>query len=130
MSLVIIIMYDMLRVECVLEYSLPCCCLCLSPAPPLTVDNIMKAVEGVKDWRRLANRLGGYGISSSLRGAVERFLHGEGCFKPSWRAIIFALDRAEETHLANRILSYGEQVQGVCVCVCVCVYMCTNTEFP
>ena len=112
------IMYDMLSGVCVdvlftVLHS-------LSPAPPLTVDNIMKAVEGVKNWRVLANWLGVPG-GSSLKNMMEGFLRGGGRFKPSWRAFIFALDGAEETHLANRIRSYGEPVQGVCVCVCVCV---------
>ena len=31
--------------------------------------------------------------------------------------VIFALDGAGETHLANHIRSYGEPVQGECVCV-------------
>ena len=80
----------------------------------------MMAVEGVKDWECLASCLSLYsGIS--VKDAVQWFLRGAGHFKPSWRAIIFALDGAGETHLANGIRSYGEPVQGVCVCVCVCV---------
>ena len=86
----------------------------LSPAPPLTVDNIMKAVEGV-DWIDLAAWLTGqYGRSDSLKDAVERFLKGQGLYQPSWRAIIFALNGAHESDLANHIRSYGEPVQGRC----------------
>ena len=99
-------------------------CVTLSPAPPLTVDNIMKAVEGVKHWTELARLFGVLIISSSLKDAVVRFLHGQGYFQPSWRAIIFALDVMEETAVANCVRSYGEPVQGVCVCVCVCVCTC------
>ena len=88
-----------------------------SPAPPLTVDYIMKAVEGVKNWEGLAHLFGVYHISDSLKDAVERFLKGQGLYQPSWRAVIFTLDGIGETHLANRIRSCGELVQGVCVCV-------------
>ena len=91
----------------------------LSPAPPLTVENILKALEGVEDWREVANGLGTYcGSSSSfsiiysLRDAVEWFLQGRGFYQPSWRAVIFALDGTEETPSVNRIRNYGEPVQG------------------
>ena len=74
----------------------------------------MKALEGVKDWRVVADRLGTYYGSSSLKEPVEWFLQGRGHFQPSciWRAVIFALDGAGETHVASRIRSYGEPVQG------------------
>ena len=92
------------------------CLYALSPAPPLTVENILKALEGVKDWRPVARYVGtlfsSSSNSSSLKEAVERFLQGLGDFQPSWRAVIFALDVAEETHLADHIRSYGEPVQG------------------
>ena len=91
------------------------CLYALSPAPPLTVGNILKALEGVKNWKEVAYWLGTYSsssISSNLKGAVEEFLQGQGHFQPSWRAVIFALDGAEETHLVSRIRSYGEPVQG------------------
>ena len=84
----------------------------LSPAPPLIVGNILKALEGVEDWGGVADWLGAHYIDSSLKEAVERFLQGRGHFQPSWRAVIFALDGAEETHVAGRIRSYGEPVQG------------------
>ena len=74
----------------------------------------MKAVEGVKNWEWLADWLGVRHGSSSLKEAVERFLKGQGHFQPSWRAIIFALDGADESGVANRIRSYGEPVQGRC----------------
>ena len=88
------------------------CLYALSPAPPLTVENILKALEGVENWRGVAGWLGTYYGRSSLKGAVERFLQGQGTFQPSWRAVIFALDVAEETPIASRIRSYGEPVQG------------------
>ena len=89
------------------------CLYALSPVPPLTVETILKALEGVKNWVEVAGWLGTYvGSSSSLEEAVERFLQGQGHFQPSWRAVIFALDEAEETPVASRIRSYGEPVQG------------------
>ena len=87
------------------------CLYALSPAPPLTVENILKALEGVKKREEVADWLGTY-TSSSLKEAVELFLQGRGGFQPSWRAVIFALDGAEETPVADRIRSYGEPVQG------------------
>ena len=89
------------------------CLYALSPAPPLTVENILKALGGVKDWEMVALQLlGTLGRSSSLKEAVEQFLQGQGRFQPSWRAVIFVLDLAEETPVANCIRSYGEPVQG------------------
>ena len=92
------------------------CLYALSPAPPLTVENIFKALEGVKDWEDVAEWLDTdvytYSSSSSIKEAVERFLQGRGYFQPSWRAVIFALDGKEETPVASRIRSYGEPVQG------------------
>ena len=89
------------------------CLYALSPAPLLTVENILKALEGVENWAVVAGWLGTYlGSSSSFKEAVEQFLQGRGDFQPSWRAVIFALDGAGETHLASRIRSYGEPVQG------------------
>ena len=89
------------------------CLYALSPAPPLTVGNILKALEGVEeDWEEVADWLGIYYDSSSFKEAVEWFLQGQGFFQPSWRAVIFALDGAEETPVSSRIRSYGEPVQG------------------
>ena len=86
------------------------CFYAFSPAPPLTVGNTLKALEGVEDWGEVASWLGTY--SSSLKEAVELFLQGRCRYQPSWRAVIFALDGAEETPVASRIRSYGEPVQG------------------
>ena len=89
------------------------CLYALSPAPPLTVENILKALEGVKNWGGVASCLGTYGgRSSSLKEIVEKFLQGRSRFQPSWRAVIFAHDMAEKTPVASRIRSYGEPIQG------------------
>ena len=88
----------------------------LSPAPPLTLESILKEVEGVKNenslCRWLSDKGAYYTYGVSIKDAVERFLKGQGYFQPSWRAVIFALDGARETHHANRIRHYAEPVQG------------------
>ena len=58
-----------------------------------------------------------------LKAVVEKFLLGEGFYQPSWRAVIFTLDKADESHLADQIRSYGEPVQGESACTIVCVYL-------
>ena len=110
-------------VECV-NASLHFTVLFSLSAPLLTLENVLKAVEGVKDLGKLTQWFFGGPLYSdySLKNVVELFLQGQGRYQqPSWRAVIFALDGAGETHLANHIRSYGEPVQGVCVCVCSCL---------
>ena len=92
-------------------------------APPLTVENIQTAVQGVA-WRKLGERLiphGDYNTASHqfdypkldeiaqqhqsddsrLYAVIECWLQGEGRDKePSWRRIIWALDHATETSAA------------------------------
>ena len=103
-------------------YSLLCCSP--SPAPPLTVDNVVKAVEGMKNWRGFIRNLTGYYIKdeANLKDIVQQFIQGKGCYQPSWRAVIYALDVTNEIHVADQIRHYGEPVQGVCTCVCVCKF--------
>jgi hypothetical protein len=47
---------------------------------------------------------------ASIEYVVELFFQGQGHFQPSWRAVIFALDGAMETHIANRIRHYAESI--------------------
>ena len=73
----------------------------------------MMILEGVEDsGKEVARWLGTHSYSSSLKEAVAKFFQGQGRFQPSWRAVIFALDGARETPIADRIRSYGEPVQG------------------
>ena len=77
----------------------------------------MKVVEGVKDLSELEKWLNGVTIipnPQNSKDVVERFLKGQDHFyqQPSWRAVIFSLDRAGETHLADRIRHYAEPMQG------------------
>ena len=86
-------------------------------------------MEGVKNWEELGGWLGVLPCSS-LEDAVERFLEGEGHYQqPSWRAVIFALDGAGETYLANQIRSYGELIQGAHTYVHVHMHTCASIVF-
>ena len=91
-----------------------CVWISLSPAPPLTVENIMKEVEGVRNTDELQMWLnsGLLSFNPHIRSVVEWFLQGRSHYQPSWRAVIFALDGTGETRLANRIRHYAEPVQG------------------
>ena len=104
-------------------YSLLCCSP--SPAPPLTVDNVMKAVEEVKNWGGFFLNLRGIyspNAKAHLKDIVQQFIQGKGHYQPSWRRVIYALDEVNEIHVADQIRHYGEPVQGVCTCVCVCKF--------
>ena len=117
--------------------------LSLSVAPPLTVENVMSVVKGVKRWRTLAKQLVGaydqYDDKNIVRGInldalqrqhhsdedclktiIERFLEGKPhhwYWLPTWRAVIWCLYLSDEIHLAEQIQSYGEQLEGVCLCM-------------
>ena len=104
-------------------------------APPLTVENILTAVEGVA-WRKLGEKLisGDYNFESHqwdylkldeiaqqhqsddsrLRAVIECWLQGEGRDEePSWRRIIWALDHVTETTAAaNHIRHFAEPLPG------------------
>ena len=104
-------------------------------APPLTIENILTAVQGVA-WRKLGEGLI-YGIYSStvclsgypkldeierhhksddgrLCAVIECWLQGEGVDKePSWRRIICVLDDATETRAAtDNIRHFAEPLPG------------------
>ena len=98
----------------------------LFPAPPLMIERVYEAVKGVKDWRDFGEWLGllpselhaiksQYGSNDlRVKAVVEKFLRGE-CHDyphPSWRAVIWILDKLNEIHLADKIIDYGEPVQG------------------
>ena len=74
----------------------------------------MKEVEGVRNVDKLQKWL--YSdviiLNPSIKDVMEEFLQGCSRYQPSWRAVIFALDGAWETHLADRIRHYAEPVQG------------------
>ena len=100
-------------------------------APPLTVENIQTAVQGVA-WRELGKRLiygGGFHLTypkldeiaqqhqsddSRFRAVIECWLQGEGLDEePSWRRIIWRLDYATETSAAaDTIRHFAEPLPG------------------
>ena len=83
--------------------------------PPLTQGNVLEVVKGVQNWVLLKLYFG-IVSASSLEHVVEQFVLGRGLYQsPSWRALIFTLDEADETQIANRIRNHGEPVQGECV---------------
>ena len=109
--------------------------LLYTSAPPLTVENIQTAVQGV-DWKKLGERLiyGAYSYTyhfgdhpkldeiaqqhqsddSRLRAVIECWLQGEGLDEePSWRRIIWTLDDATETRAAaDPIRHFAEPLPG------------------
>ena len=101
------------------------------PAPPLTLDNVLNVVKNVQDWRPLCRAMLVWpkpdeiqrhhdSDEDCLKDVVERFLRGEGfilCMKPSWRAVIWCLYKANEIQLAEQIRSYAEAVQGTVIMV-------------
>ena len=101
-------------------------------APPLTVDTVLTAVQGV-NWRTLGEKLLPVEIQGTrliypkvdkierlhqsdgdcLRAVVECWMQGEGKHEePSWRRIIWELDDANETRTADNIRIFAESVQG------------------
>ena len=112
-------------------------------APPLTLENVMSVVKGVRRWRTLAKHLVNgydkdddeyrdypgstdldalqrqYGSNENcLKAAVSKFLLGKGQYSPaSWRGVIWSLYEANEIQLADQIRSYGERLEGVCLCL-------------
>ena len=90
---------------------------------PLRVDTVLRALQGVKDWKRLGESLIGCtnpklieiqtqsrSSVDRLRAVVEHWLQNGG--RPSWRVIMWALDWAEESQLADPIRDYAEPPRG------------------
>ena len=99
-----------------------------SPAPPLTRDNILKALEGVRNLIDLSDQLLGtfFGVlydsyEAHLAAIVDHFLQGKGLHQPSWRRVIYSLDEAGEIQLADKIRSFAEPVQGEWTSLFMCV---------
>ena len=94
-------------------------------------------MKTVRSWRELAQWLMGWydyeGLEGKtkldaiqrqhvsdeahLKAVVEAFLLGEGHNQPSWRMLIHALHKAEQSHLAETIKSNAEPQQGQWVSV-------------
>ena len=92
-------------------------------APPLTVDTVLTAVQGV-NWRTLGKKL----LFDSDVDKIEKLHQSDAdrlcavikCWmqdggrheEPSWRDIIWGLDGANETRTAENIRNFAEPVQG------------------
>ena len=100
----------------------------LSPAPPLTLENVLEVVKNVQSWRTLGrhNTIRYYSSSklddvqrqhvsdeACLKAVIEGFFSGKGYYKQlSWRSLIWSLYEANEIQLAEHIRSYAESVKG------------------
>ena len=111
-------------------------------APPLTVDNVLTAVQGV-DWKTLGEALlllpsftfydAGQVVRSypevdrmlqykssddRIHAVVETYVQGDGRDKePSWRSLICRLDGGELARVADSIRHFAEPVLGKSVYV-------------
>ena len=116
-------------------------------APPLTVDTVVRALHGVRDWKEFVKWLFFCSDISDRDAKLEtieqqhrsdgNYLHGvvEEWFKghqQSWRQIIFALDGAKESVVADRIRGYAEPPPGewsdnCCVTRDLAIFSCPTT---
>ena len=94
-------------------------------APPLTVENVLKYTQEVKDWREVGRWLLGYlneaevqaierEYSSSedrMRAVVQQWLEGGGSTR-SWRWLVWAVDRAGDIQVADPIRGFTEPPRG------------------
>ena len=103
-------------------------------APPLTVDNVLTAVQGV-DWRTLGEALLPYDYDwgtkvvfyrkldeiehqnqsddDRLHAMVKTWVQGSGMDEePSWRWLIWRLDHRHMTGVADTIRDFVEPVLG------------------
>ena len=101
-----------------------CCSSSLCLAPPLTIESILTAVQGVA-WRNLGENLFSNNKSyldeieaqhqsadEHLHALIDHWLQGEGAEQPSWRALVYNLDWAKETEVADKIRQFAEPVSG------------------
>ena len=90
---------------------------------PLTLNNVYVAVKTVRRWRGLGQLLVEYSKldaiqhqhvsdEACLKAVLEIFLLGEGIRQPSWRSVIHALFKLDESYLAEKIKTNAEPHQG------------------
>ena len=96
------------------------------------MDTVLTAVQGV-NWRTLGRRLLPPKVQDGqiiypkldeieqlyqsdddrLRAVIECWMQGDGVDEqPSWRRIVWALDDADETRIADNIRHFAEPVSG------------------
>ena len=96
-------------------------------APPLTVEQVLKHLQGVKNWRNVGEGLLGSLLGSTKLDAIEReytvdedrlqavvqqWLEGGGLTQPSWRSLVWSLDHAGNIIVADPIRGFAEPPQG------------------
>ena len=95
-------------------------------APRLNVEQILKHVQGVKNWRKMGKWLLDYRSETKLdaierkytvdedrfQAVVQQWLEGVGFPQPSWRRLVYALDCAGATVVADPIRGFAEPPQG------------------
>ena len=93
-------------------------------APPLTVENVFKYTQEVKDWRTVGRLLPGLNaakvqaiereyssIEDRVRAVVQQWLEGGG-LQQSWRWLVWALDHAGDIQVADHIRGFTEPPRG------------------
>ena len=94
-------------------------------APPLTVENVLKYTQEVKNWRKVGEGLlyiwnhtklkaieREYRSSEErMRAVVQHWLQGES-LSQSWRWLVWALDRAGDIQVADPIRGFTEPPRG------------------
>ena len=93
-------------------------------APPLTVENVLKYLPAVKNWREVGLWLLVYNEAKvqaiereysskddRMRAAVQQWLEGGGLHR-SWRTLVWALDKAGDIQVADPIRGFTEPPQG------------------
>ena len=92
-------------------------------APPLTVEQVLKHLQGVKNWREVGKQLLGYwnleeiqrkysSDEDRLQAVVQQWLEGGGLTQPSWRILVWSLDRTGNIIVADPIRGFAEPPQG------------------
>ena len=96
-------------------------------APPLTVDIVLKYVQGVKNWRMVGEWLLGYLNTTKqldaiqkkyncnedrLQAVVQQWLESRGLSQPSWRRLVWSLDEAGDITVADPIRGFAEPPRG------------------
>ena len=106
-----------------------CCVLTIpvsSTAPRLNMEQVLKHVQGVKDWRMVGWWLlpgdptkqldtihRDYSSNEDrLQAVVQQWLEGGGHSQPSWRSLVLALDCAGDITVADPIRGFAEPAPG------------------
>ena len=94
-------------------------------APPLTMENVLKYLSEVKDWREVGLGLLGYRYKTKMKAIERKYSSNEERMRaavqqwlqdrfppPSWRKLVWALDEAGDITVADPIRGFTEPPQG------------------